>query len=165
MPSTVKGANTEKLPEAVKPDTDEQTATQTAASYDALNSRVSEAVEHIVKTISDVTEFTKGNVEAFVASAKAAQAGAETLTTAFVEASRKRFEDTQSAVKAFTAVKSPNELVQLQTNFAKSQFDQAVQSWSQLSEAMLKVSNEVMQPLSSRAAVAAETLKKSVASA
>ncbi|MFA7440692.1 MAG: phasin family protein [Sphingomonadaceae bacterium] len=165
MGSTNKVANSQKLLEAVTTEVMEKTVEQTRASYDALNSKVSEAVEHIVKTISDVTEFTKGNVEAFVASAKAAQAGAETLTTAFVEASRKRFEDTQSAFKAFTSIKSPNELVQLQTNFAKSQFDQAVQSWSQLSEAMLKVSNEVMQPLSSRAAVAAETLKKTTVSA
>lgn len=115
-----------------------------------------------MKTITDVTEFTKNNVEAFVASAKAAQAGAQTLTSAVVENSRKGFEDAQAAFQALAAVKSPTELLQVQNDFAKAQFDQAISSWSRISETWLKVAGEVAQPLSNRVAVASETVSKPV---
>lgn len=118
-----------------------------------------------MKTITDVTEFTKGNVEALMASAKAAQSGAEVLSSKVVETSKKCFEDTQTAVKALAAAKNPNELLQLQNDFVRSQFDQAVSNWSQLSEVLLKVSGEIVQPLSNRMAIAAETAKQTVSPA
>lgn len=118
-----------------------------------------------MKTISDVTEFTKGNVDALVASAKAVQQGAEVISAAVVENSKKCFEEAQSTLKEMTAAKSPNDIVQLQNTFARSQFDQAVASWSQLSEVFLKVAGEVVQPLSNRVAIATEAAKKAVSPA
>lgn len=138
---------------------------QAKAGYENFNSQFSNIMEHNMKTFSDVTEFTKGNVDALVASAKAAQQGAETISTTLVETSKKCFEETQAAFKALTTAKSPNELVQLQNNFARSQFDQAVSTMSQLSEVFLKVTGEVVQPLSNRVAVATETAKKAVSPA
>jgi phasin family protein len=122
-------------------------------------------MEQIMKSMTDMTEFAKGNVEAMMASARAAQAGAEALGAAVAEASRKRFEEAQGAWKAMAAVKSPGELIQLQNDFAKTQFDQAVSAWSQMSETMLKYAGDVVQPLSSRMAIATESMKKTVANA
>ena len=61
--------------------------------------------------------------------------------------------------KSFAAVKSPTELFQLQSEFAKSSFDSAVAEASKLSEAVVKLAGEIAQPISSRYAVAAEKLK------
>lgn len=122
-------------------------------------------MEQIMKSMTDVTEFTKGNVEAMMASARAAQAGAEAIGAAVVEASRKRFEEAQTVWKAMAGVKSPSELIQIQNDFAKAQFDSAVSAWSQMSETMLKYAGDVVQPLSSRVAVATEAVKKTVGNA
>lgn len=136
---------------------------QAQSGYEAVNSKVTQAMEKTMKSITEVNEFAKGNLEAMIASAKAATAGAETLTAAVVEQSKKNFEDAQEAFKALSSAKTPNEALQLQTEFAKAQFEKGVAAWSQWSETVLKVSGDVFQPLSSRVALASETVKKAYA--
>jgi phasin family protein len=141
--------------EAIAPAVEKVTADMTA--------KVKDMMEKNMKSMTDMTEFAKGNVEAMVESAKAAAAGAETLTTHFVETSKKSMEEAQAAFKSMTAAKTPNELMAAQNEFAKAQFDKAVANMSHFSETWMKLAGDVVQPISSRMAVAAETVKKSIA--
>lgn len=138
---------------------------QAKAGYETMNVKMTEAMEQTMKSMTEMNEFAKGNVEAMIAAAKAATAGAETLTAAVVESTKKNFEEAQEAFKAMTSAKTPNEAMQLQGDFAKAQFEKTVAAWSHMSETMLKVSGEVFQPLSNRMAVAAESVKKAIPSA
>ena len=135
---------------------------QSQAAQDQMTGKVKELMEKNMKTMTDMTDFAKGNVEALIESAKAAAAGAETLTTHFEETSKKSAEEAQAAFKSFTSAKTPNELMAAQNDFAKAQFDKAVANMSHFSETWLKLAGEVVQPISNRMAVAAETVKKSV---
>lgn len=152
--------------ESVMPAMEKATAdvvAQTQAAQEQMSEKMREMMEKSMKSMTEMTEFAKGNIEAMIESAKAAAAGAETLTTHFVETSKTAMEEAQAAFKAMTTAKSPNELMQAQNDFAKAQFDKAVSTWSHMSETWLKVAGDVVQPISSRMAVAAETVKKSVA--
>lgn len=152
--------------EAVVPAVEKATAdfvAQSQAAQEQMTGKVKELMEKNMKTMTDMTDFAKGNVEALIESAKAAAAGAETLTTHFVETSKKSAEEAQAAFKSLSAVKSPNELLAAQQEFAKSQFDKAVANMSHFTETWMKLAGEVVQPISNRMAVAAETVKKSVA--
>ena len=135
---------------------------QAKISYDALNTKMRETMETSMKSMTEVTEFAKGNVEALVASAKAAAAGAEVLAARATETSKKSMDEAAVAIKAMTAAKTPNEFMQMQNDYAKTQFDAAVASWSHMSETMLKLAGDVVQPLSSRMAIAAETMKSAI---
>ena len=128
-------------------------------AYSGFNEKARAGVEKSTKAIEELTDITKGNVEAFVASAKTAAKGAETLGQEVAEYGKKSFETASAALKSMTAVKSPTELFQLQSEFAKSSFDGAVSEASKLSEAWLKLAGDVFQPLSSRYALAAEKFK------
>lgn len=128
-------------------------------TYEAFAGKAKEMIEQNMKSMTEMTEFAKGNVEAMVASAKAATTGAETIMAAVVEHGKKQYEGSTAALKSFTTVKTPAELFQLQNDFIKGQFDQTVAMWSNLSETMLKVAGEVTQPLSSRMALATEQMK------
>lgn len=141
--------------EAIAPAVEKATAEMTA--------KVKDLMEKNMKSMTEMTEFAKGNVEAMVESAKAAAAGAETLTAHFVETSKKTVEEAQAAFKTMTAAKTPNELMAAQNEFAKAQFDKAVANMSHFSETWMKLAGDVVQPISSRMAVAAETVKKSIA--
>jgi phasin family protein len=141
--------------EAIAPAMEKATAEMTA--------KVKDLMEKNMKSMTEMTEFAKGNVEAMVESAKAAAAGAETLTTHFVETSKKSMEEAQAAFKTMTLAKTPNELMAAQNEFAKAQFDKAVANMSHFSETWMKLAGDVVQPISSRMAVAAETVKKSIA--
>lgn len=152
--------------EAVVPAVEKATAdfvAQTQAAQEQVADKVKELMEKNMKTMTEMTDFAKGNVEALIESAKAAAAGAETLTTHFVETSKKSAEEAQAAFKSFTTAKTPNDLITAHNEFAKAQFDKAVANMSHFSETWLKLAGEVVQPISNRMAVAAETVKKSVA--
>ncbi|WP_199553473.1 phasin family protein [Sandaracinobacteroides hominis] len=136
---------------------------QAQAGFEQMNGKVREMMEKNMKSITEMNEFAKGNVEALIESAKAAAAGAETLTTHFVESSKASFEESQAAFKSMTALKSPAEVLAAQQQFAKTQFDKAVANWSHVTETWMKLAGEVVQPLSNRVALAQETVKKSMA--
>lgn len=129
------------------------------ALFGDVNERAKAAVEKTSKMAEELTELTKGNVEAIVASGRVAAKGAEAMTQEVAEYSKKSFETATGAMKSFAAVKSPTELFQLQSEFARSQFDSMVAEASKVSESMLKLMGEMVQPLSTRYAVAAEKLK------
>ena len=135
------------------------TAEKVQAIFGDINERAKAALEKSAKFGEEMTEFTKGNVEAFVASGKVAAKGAETLTQEAAEYGKKSFESAAAAFKSFAAVKSPTELFQLQGEYAKTSFDSAMAEASKLSEAWVKLAGDIFQPISSRYAVAAEKIK------
>ena len=72
-------------------------------------------------------------------------------------------EQAANAVRSFAEAKSPTEFLQLQGEFARSSFDRLVAESSKLTETMVKLAGEAVQPLSNRASVNAERLNKIVA--
>jgi phasin family protein len=124
-----------------------------------FNDRAKTAFEKSVKAGEELTEFTKGNMEALAASAKTAAKGAETLGQELADYGKKSFETASATMKSLAAVKTPTEMFQIQSDYAKSSFDSAVAEASKFSEAWLKLAGEVFQPISSRYALAAEKIK------
>jgi phasin family protein len=136
------------------------TAPATAqALFSEMNDRAKGAYDKSIKVSEELVEFTKGNVEALVTSARVAAKGTEALAQDAAEYGKKSFESATTAFKSFASVKSPTELFQLQSDYAKSSFDGAVAEASKLSEGVLKLFGDIFQPLSSRYAVATEKFK------
>lgn len=134
-------------------------AEKAQALFSDFNARAKTAAEKSARIVEELTELGKGNVEALVASGKIAAQGAEALGAEAAAYGKSSFEKASGAFKSFTTVKSPVELFQLQSEFAKSSFDAMVAESSKLTESMVKLAGEVMQPLSNRFAVAAEKVK------
>ena len=75
------------------------------------------------KSAASLTEMNaqgKQNLEAMVASAAAAQKGVETLSAQSVAFTKKSWEDGVAAAKSMTQARSIQELLELQTTWAKS---------------------------------------------
>ncbi len=136
-----------------------QAADRFQAVFGDVNERAKTAIERNTRFAEELTELTKGNVEALVASTKVAAKAVETIGQEVAEFSRKSFEDASAALKGFAEVKSPTDFFRLQSEFAKSQFDSMVAESSKMSEAMLKLAGEVAEPITSRYSVAAERVK------
>ena len=124
-----------------------------------VNARTKAAVERSTKLVEELNEFNKGNIEAFVESGRVAAKAAETLGQQAAEAARKNFEQTTAVLKSFASAKTPTEFFQLQSEFARTAFDQLIAETSKNSETLLKVAGDVFQPISNRFAVAAEKFK------
>ena len=129
------------------------------AVFGDVNERAKTAMEKSGRLVEEVTELSRGNVEALVASTKIAARGVETLSQDVAEFGRKSFEEASATLKSFAEVKSPADLFRLQSEFARAQFDAMVAESSKVSEAMIKLAGEVAEPITSRYNVAAERVK------
>jgi phasin family protein len=118
------------------------------------------AFEKSQAAFGDMGEFTKGNVEAMVASAKILASGIQEMSKGLVEESKSAFETITAEAKDIAASKSPSELFEKQTALLRKHFDAAVAAGSKNSEAMLKLANEAFQPISTRVSLAVEKVKK-----
>jgi len=133
------------------------------AVFGDVNERAKTAIERNSRVAEDMTDLTKGNIEALVASTKVAAKGVEKIGQEVAEYSRKHFEDASAAIKGFADVKSPADLFRLQGEFARTQFDSVIAESSKLSETMIKLAGDMFEPITSRYSVAAERVKNAVA--
>jgi phasin family protein len=140
-----------------------QVADRLQAVFGDVNERARTQIERNNRIAEEMTELSKGNVEAMVASTKIVAKGLETVGQEVAEYSRKSFEDASAALKSFTQVKSATDFFRLQSDFARGAFDGFVSESSKLSETMIKLAGDVAEPLASRYSVAAERVKAAVA--
>ena len=124
-----------------------------------VGARFKASFEKSSKLGEEMVELSKGNVEAVVASARVAAKGSEALGQDVAEYGKKSLETAVAAMKSFASVKSPTELFQLQSDYAKTSFDSMIAEASKFSESMMKLAGDVAQPLSTRYALAAEKIK------
>lgn len=136
---------------------------QGKAAFEQAATRTREVIDRGVKSIEEINEFNRGNVEALVQAGKAAAQGFEKLAQGAVEFSKKNLEEGSAAVRTMAAAKTPNEFFAAQNEFAKSYFDGLVAEMSRVTETSLKVIGEVVEPLSNRAALAADRIKSAAA--
>ena len=112
------------------------------------------------EAVGEVTEFTKGNVDAVVASGKILGAGLQGLGKTYAAEGKAAVEAVTADVKAIAAVKSPVEFVQAQSAILKKNFDHAIDFNAKTGETMLKLFGEAFAPLSVRANMMVAMVKK-----
>ncbi len=125
--------------------------------------RGQEVARRSQKAIEELTEVSRANVEALVDAGKIAVEGARSIGQDVVETSREGVEQAADAVRALAEAKSASEFIQLQTEFARAQFDRFVAESSRLTETFVKVAGEAIQPIQTRATLNAERINKLVA--
>jgi hypothetical protein len=130
---------------------------------DAVNSAQEKAKEAFTKTSAaagEYGEFAKGNVQACVESGKILASGLQEMGSKMVADSKSAFETVSADMKALGGIKSPGDLFKLQGEIMRRNFETAIAYGSKNSEAMLKLTNDVIAPLSGRVTLAVEKLKK-----
>jgi len=111
----------------------------------------------------NLTEIAKANVEALAEAGRIAAAGAKTIGQDVIATSRSGFGQASEAVKTLADAKSPTEFFQLQSDLVRSQFDRFVSESSKLTEQVVKLAGEAIQPISNRASVNAERVNELMA--
>lgn len=135
----------------------------TASITEAVNGAQEKAKEAFTKTSAlagEYGEFAKGNVEAFVESGKILASGLQELGNSFIAEGKSAFETATADVKALTSVKSPADFFKLQSELLRRNFDTAIAYGSKNGEAVLKLTNEVIAPISGRISLAVEKVRK-----
>ncbi|MEP6967692.1 MAG: TIGR01841 family phasin [Pseudomonadota bacterium] len=132
---------------ATRADTDKNTVDQFTT---AGNKAFKDSVEKSMGAIAEMNAHSKKNLEALVASVTAATKGAETLGARAIAYSKKSVEDQVAAAKTLAGAKSVQEVVELQTAFAKSAFETYVTEMNRMTETVAASVKESMSPINER---------------
>ncbi len=139
--------------------TTEKMTDQSTKIMGDMSERAKAASEKTTQIMTQAGEFGRGNVEALVEAGKIGTEGFQEISRENMEFAKKSFEESSSAMKDFSSIKSPTELFQLQGEMARKNFDVMVQQASKNTEKMVKLMGDMFQPISSRMAEAGDKMK------
>lgn len=132
----------------------EETTAKAKAQAEAVQAAGAKAFrEGVDKSIASLTELNahgKKNLEAVVESATAAQRGAEALSQEAIAFSKKSWEEGVSAAQSLTRARSVQELVELQSAWAKSSAEAYLAQFSKTAEIFSASLNDSFKPLTAR---------------
>ena len=115
------------------------------------------------KAAEELSELAKANVEAIVEAGRIYAGGAKAIGQDAIASGRDRIEQASDAVKTLAEAKSPAEFFQIQSELARAQFDRFVAETSKLTERVVKLAGEAVEPLQTRASLNAERINTLVA--
>ena len=118
-----------------------------------------DSVEKSMQAITDLNAHSKKNLEAIVASVTAATKGAESLGQRAMAYSKKTVEDQVAAAKTMSQAKSVQEVVELQTAYAKTMYEAYVAEVSKMAEAASASMKEAMAPINERVTAMVERVQ------
>ena len=134
--------------EAVKTTVEQFTAASNVAFKDG--------VEKSLAALNELNAHSKKNLEAVVASATASAKGAEALGAQAMAFSKTVFDKQVSAAKSLAGAKSVQEVVELQTAFAKTALETYMAEFAKMSETVSASVKESMKPLNERVTATVE---------
>jgi phasin family protein len=127
----------------------------TAAGDKALKT----SVEKSIAAFGEINTQSKKNLDAVVASVTAAAKGAETIGARAVAYSKKSVEDQVATAKTLASAKSLQEVLELQTAFAKTAFEGYVAEVNKMTETFAASVKASMSPINERVTALVETVQ------
>ncbi|HEY7852112.1 MAG TPA: TIGR01841 family phasin, partial [Caulobacteraceae bacterium] len=120
-----------------------------------------DSLDKSMSALAELNAQSKKNFEAAVASVTAATKGVETLGAHAAAYSKKSVEDHVAAAKTLAGAKSIQEVVELQTAFAKSAFEAYVAEMNRMAETVAFSVKESVSPLNERVTAFVERVQAS----
>ncbi|MBR0684154.1 phasin family protein [Roseomonas eburnea] len=138
-------------------------AAQARAAMEKGMEQMSKGAEGLMKAAEEAAEFGRGNVEAFTKAAQTWAVGTQDLARQAMALAQGLTDHTLESAKALAAVKSLNEAAEVQAKFAKAALEKAVAESAKLQEAVFKLTEQSVAPISARMTVAMEKMSKPLA--
>ena len=137
-----------------------ETVKTTADQFSAASSvAFKDGVEKTLAALNDANAHSKKNLEAVVASVTAATKGAEALGAQAMAFSKTSFETQVAAAKSLSSAKSVQEVVELQTAFAKTALETYMAEMGRMTETVSASVKDSMKPLNERVTAMVEKLQ------
>ena len=125
--------------------------------------QVEKASESLFKRYDEVASFGKENVDAYVLSGTLIAKGVESMGKELMSMAQSAVETNVATTKALFGAKTVREVIDLQTEFSRSAFDNFVAESAKLTEMSMNLANDAIEPIQARMNVTVEKLLKPVA--
>jgi len=154
-----KTTETPKLIETTATDIKEGAA-KASAGFEATQTKMKEGVEKAMKTAEELVAFNQGNIEALVKASQIWATGMQDLSKHFAAAAQASLDESMSALKALSGVKSLKDAFELQSSFARSALEKSLAQSGKLTDASFKLTEQALAPITARVTVAVEKFAK-----
>ncbi len=118
-----------------------------------------EGVDKSLNALTEINTLGKKNVEAVVESVTAATRGAEALGAQTLAFSKKSWEDGVNAAQALAGARSVQEVIELQTTFAKSAMEAYLAEVTKITDTMSASVKDSFKPINERATAIVERVQ------
>jgi phasin family protein len=133
---------------------------KTTAGFEATQAKMKEGVEKVMKTAEELVAFNQGNLEAIVKSGQIWATGMQDLSKHIAAAAQASMDESVSAFKALTGVKSFKDAFELQSSFARAALEKSLTESGKLTDASFKLTEQALAPITARVNVAVEKFAK-----
>lgn len=123
------------------------------------NQAFKDAADRSLSALNELNAQGKRNLEAMIASVTAATRGAEQLGAQAVSYAKSSVETQVDAARQLSSARSMQEVVELQTSFARQAMEGYLAEMNRVSETVAAAVKEAMQPLNERAASMVEAVQ------
>src|ERR1700712_4382350 len=130
------------------------------SGFQATQSKMKEGVEKAMKTAEELVAFNQGNIEALVKSSQIWASGMQDLSKHLAAAAQASLDESMSALKAMTSVKSLKDAFELQSSFARAALEKSLAESGKLTDASFKLTEQALAPITARVTVAVEKFAK-----
>jgi phasin family protein len=115
-----------------------------------------EGMEKTSASLAEMSAHGKQNMDALTASAVAAQKGAEALSAQALSYGKTSWENGVAAAQTIAQARSVQELIELQTNFAKSAMETYLSEVTKMTETLTGSVKDSFQPINERVTATVE---------
>jgi phasin family protein len=137
-----------------------ETAKSTVEQFTAAtNVAFKDGVEKSLAALNELNAHSRKNLEAVIASATASAKGAEALSAQAMAFSKALFDTQVNAAKSLAGAKSVQEIVELQTTFAKTALETYMAEVGKMSETVSASVKESIKPINERVTAVVETFQ------
>lgn len=150
--------DTKKMEEAVA--AGKQTVEQAVA---ATKDHVEKASTAALKGYDEFSSMNKDAVDAYVQAGNVFAKGFEEMGKTMFAFAQSQADSNAAAAKAMMAAKTINEVVEIQSELARSQFDAYVAETTKVSEMSMKYTNDAVEPIQAQMTASVEKMMKPIA--
>ena len=133
---------------------------QAAAGFADTQTKVKEGMEKAMKTAEELVAFGQGNLEALVKSGQVWATGVQDIGKQIAADAQASFDETMSAFKAISGARSLKDAFDLQAGLARSTLEKTLAQSGKLTDASMKLTEQVLAPLTARFSLAVEKFAK-----
>ncbi len=130
------------------------------AAFEATQSKMKEGVSKAMKTAEELVAFNQGNIEALVKASQIWATGMQDLSKHFAAAAQASLDESMSALKALSGVRSLKDAFELQSTLARSALEKSLAESGKLTDASFKLTEQALAPITARLTVAVEKFAK-----
>lgn len=126
-------------------------------SLEQVTAKSREAMQQGLTAIDSVSSITSGNIDALLESSRAASGAFQSFAEGAAQYSKHSIERTASAARAMADAKTLPDVMQVQSDFARSEYAAFIAETNRLVQTVFATMTTIVAPLQSRVIAAVQT--------